>query len=325
MTKGGRSLRMTTQCCVNPPNPLYLLDMKTKFDLPRKSYMKSISVVVVLVSFALAACTSFGPKEAVCLSRNEVLEKLEGVIPYEEYSLSFNTSKEGSALTLWLVNQNVDSHVGEGLRDAIASALLEATVVVHQMDKTDECVGELFDFINVIIVDSDYVGVFSGMLSMENIPDSATLSEDELITLATSYKVDYRLREPMESFTIPPLDACTWGETREKIAQNFSVSNPNVDFFYMFDALGSTVWAQFVGPIEGETRGYAILKVKDIIEDLDCLYPPANKINTIIINGEGEVLLVGTLSQAEEISADTINGFNINDYTFSVLLEEEEE
>ena len=129
----------------------------------------------------------------------------------------------------------------------------------------------------------------------------------------------------MGVFTTPPNDACNWAETREKIARNFPVSNPNVDFFYMFDALGSTVWTQFLGPIEGGTAGYATLKVKEIIEDLDCLYPPANKITTIVIDGEGEVLLVGSISEADADSAEAVNGFDINDYTFSVLLESEEE
>jgi len=288
--------------------------------------MKSMPVIVMLALLTLAACSpSPKPKDEVCLSRSEILEKLEEVIPYEEYSLSFNTSEAGSSFTLWVVNPNLDSHAQEGLRDAIATALLEATAVVHQMYKADACVGELFDFINVIIVDPEYVGVFSGVLSLENMPDSEVLSEDELVTLATSFEVDYRLRDPMEVFAPLPYGACTWKETREKIARNFSASNPNVDFFYVYDALGSTVWTQFLGPLEGEARGYAILKVKEIIADLDCLYPPANKINTIIVDQEGKVLLVGSLSQAEEPSADVVNGFNISDYTFSVLLEPEGE
>jgi hypothetical protein len=311
--------------CNNRLNPVYFPDVKTQYHPPRKSFMKSIPVVFAVILFTLAACTSNGPQGDACPSRNEVLRKLEEVVPYEEYSLSFNTSKEGSLLTLWVVNPQVDSHTEEGLRDGIALALLEATAVVHQMYKADECTGELFDRANVIIVDPDYVGVFSGVLSLENMPDSASLSEDELVTLATSFEVDYRLRDPMEAFTPPPSDACTWKETREKIADNFALSNPNVDFFYMFDALGSTVWAQFLGPIEGGTTGYAVLKVGDIIDDLDCLYPPANKINTIIVDGEGEVLVVGTIAEVEEGSANAVNGFDINDYTFSMMLESEEE
>lgn len=286
--------------------------------------MKSIPVVLLLALFTLAACSPSTPQDGACPSRNEILENLERMIPYEEFSLSFNTSEEGGSITLWVVNPKVNSHAEEGLRDAIAFALLEATAVVHQMYRADECVGELFDFANVIIVDLDYVGVFSGVLYLEDIPEVETLSEDELVALATSFEVDYRLRDPMEAFTIPPANACTWSETREKIERNFSVSNPNVDFFYVFDALGSTVWAQFLGPFEGETKGYAILKVKEIIEDLDCLYPSANKITTIIVDGEGKVILVGTIT-ANFTSENAVNGFDIGDYTFSLLLEPEGE
>jgi hypothetical protein len=283
--------------------------------------MKSIPTIILIALLTLAACTPSAPRDDVCPSRIEILEKLEDIIPYEEYSLTFNTSEEGSAFTLWLVNPSLNSHMEEGLRDAIAKALLEATAVVHQMYKEDVCVGELFDFVNVIIVDPDYVGVFSGVLKLENMPDSEVLSEDELVALVTSFEVDYRLREPMEAFALPPGTMCTWKETREKIARNFSVSNPNVNFFFVYDALGSTVWAQFLGLLEGETRGFATLKVKEIINDLDCLYPAANKINTIVVDGEGKVLLVGSISQAKEPSADTVNGFDIKDYTFSLLLE----
>jgi hypothetical protein len=286
--------------------------------------MKSIPVVILLALFALAACTTTAPQDVTCQSRNEILEKLEGVVPYDEYSLSFNVSEGIASLTLWLVNPGLDSHVEEGLRDALGQALLEAAAVVHRMHQTDACVGELFDRVNVIIVDPDYVGVFSGVLSLGDIPDAESLSEEELVTLATSFEVDYRLREPMAAF-IPPSDtACTWAETREKIARNFPASNLNVDFFYVFDALGSTVWAQFVGPVEGETAGYAVLKVREMTDALDCLYPAANKISTIVVNGEGEVTLVGSIA-ASDSPENTVNGFDINDYTYGLIAGEEGE
>jgi hypothetical protein len=286
--------------------------------------MKSIPVIILLALFSLAACTPTTPQDVTCQSRNEILEKLEGVVPYDEYSLSFNVSEGIASLTLWLVNPNLDSHAEEGLRDAQGQALLEAAAVVHRMHQTDVCVGELFDRVNVIIVDPEYVGVFSGVLSLGNIPDAETLSEEELVTLATSFEVDYRLREPLAVFIPPSETACTWAETREKIARNFTVSNPNVDFFYRFDALGSTVWTQFAGPVEGETAGYAVLKVREIIEALDCLYPSANKISTIVVDGEGEVILVGSIA-ASDTAENAVNGFDINDYTYGLIAGDEGE
>lgn len=286
--------------------------------------MKSVPVVILLALFALAACTTTAPQDVACQSRNEILEKLEGVIPYEEYSLSFNVSEGIASLTLWLVNPGLDSHAEAGLRDALGQALLEAAAVVHRMHQTDACVGGLFDRVNIFIVDPEYVGVFSGVLSLGEVPDAETLNEEELIALATSFEVDYRLREPLAAFMPSSDTACTWAETREKIARTFPASNPNVDFFYRFDALGSTVWTQFVGPVEGETAGYAVLKVGEIIEALDCLYPPANKISTIVVNGEGEVTLVGSIA-ASDSPENTVNGFDINDYTYGLVAGEEGE
>jgi hypothetical protein len=281
--------------------------------------MKTMPRLILTALFTLTACTSTSSQSGECVANNEILEKLEAVIPYAEHSLSFYTSEEGSSLTLWVLDPTLNAHDFEGFRDSLPTALLQVTGVIHQFYVTDECVKTLFEFIYVIIVDPEYVGWFSGTLPMENIPDSAKLTEEELVNLTTSFDVDYNLREPIEFFLPPPETACTWSETHEKILRHFPAANANVDFFYVFDALGSAVWAQFTVPKQDDTVSYVLSLLAQIIDELDCLYPPPDKIITIVTDKMGEVLVVGTLPGAPPSSDAAINGFDISDYSFQIV------
>jgi len=285
--------------------------------------MKMISHLILIFLFTLTACTSTSTQSVECIADNEILEKLEAVIPYEEYSLSFNTSEEGSSLTLWVLDPALNAHYWDGFDDLLPKALLQITGVIHQLNLTDACVKTLFEFIYVIIVDPEYVGWFSGTLPVENIPDSPELTEEELFTLTTSFDVDYKLRDPIEFFLPPPETACAWPETHEKILRHFPAANPNVDFFYVFDALGGAVWAQFTVPGQEDTMSYVFSLLALIIGELDCLYPLPNKIITMVTDHTGELLVIGTIHAEDPSSETAINGFDISDYTFHMFSAEE--
>ncbi len=286
--------------------------------------MKTMPRFILVILFTLTACTSTSSQSDECVANNDILEKLEAAIPYEEFSLSFNTSEEGSSLTLWVLDPNLNAHYFDGFEELLPKALLQVTNVIHQLNVTQECMKTLFEFIYVIIVDSEYIGWFSGTLPLENIPDSATLTEDELVDLTTSFDVDYKLRDPIEFFLPLPETSCTWPETHEKILRHFPTANPNVDFFYVFDALGGAVWAQFTVPRQDDTLDYVFSLLSLIIDELDCLYPPPSKIITLVTDLSGELLVIGTLN-ANPSSEMAINGFDISEYTYHLFSSAEEE
>jgi hypothetical protein len=272
----------------------------------------------------MTACTSTSSQSDECIANNDILATLEAVIPYEEHSLSFNTSEEGSVLTLWVLDPNLNAHYFDGFEELLPRALLQVTSVIHQLNVTDGCVKTLFEFIYVLIVDPEYVGWFSGTLPIENIPDSASLTEEELVTLTTSFDVDYKLRDPIEFFISPPDNGCTWPETHEKILTYFPAANPNVDFFYVFDALGGAVWAQFTVPKQDDTLNYVFSLLSQIIDELNCLYPLPSKIITMVTDHTGELVVIGTIHRADSSSETAINGFDISDYSFHMFSSESE-
>ena len=101
-----------------------------------KYLMKIVTRLILAILFTMTACTSTSSQSDECVANNDILGKLEGVIPYDEFSLSFNTSEEGSSLTLWVLDPNLNAHYLDGFDELLPRALLQITSVIHQLNVT---------------------------------------------------------------------------------------------------------------------------------------------------------------------------------------------
>lgn len=283
--------------------------------------MKSSRRNIILAAFltALIYLSACQPKPETCAANDSLLKRMQAQVPFKEFSLSFNVIEGERALNFWVVDPNLDGSV-EYQQSSLENALFISTETLHKFNISNDCFSSEFDVINLIIVDSNYFGWFSGKLDPAAIPTQVILTEDELIDLAISFTADFVLTYPLDSSRPRPEGSCTWAETLKKIGTHFPLENPNAAFFLINNNETSSIWAQWIISDDVENPVESVLdSLLEIVTELDCIYPLPNQILTTVINSDGEAIILGTLPRVDTDSGFLLNGFDLDNYDGIIL------
>lgn len=287
-----------------------------------KSSLRNIILAASLTAIILlGAC---GSESEICAANDNLLKRMQAQVPFKEFSLSFNVIEEERSLNFWVVDPNLDGSA-ENQQSSLEASLLAATEIIHTFNTSYDCFSAEFDVINLIIVDPNYFGWFSGKLDPATIPTQETVTEDELIEVAISFAADFILTYQLDPTEPRPEGSCTWAETRKKIRTHFPQENPNIEFFLINNNETSSIWAQWIveedvaDPIES-----VLDSLLSIVTELDCIYPLPDQILTTVINLDGEAIILGTLPQVDTGTGSLLNGFDINYYDWIIRKPENE-
>jgi hypothetical protein len=223
-----------------------------------------------------------------------VLKNIKANFPYDEFEVSYHTIENLKSLDLWYMDPEIDlGATGDEIDQNAALAMRNAAFASQQLVKIDCCVAPLFDFVNPIVVDSNYNGWFSAQVDTNILTDSDKPGEDELSAIEASFEVGYyRTNAPTP---LPPAQSgsCSWQETRTKIQRHFSTERENVSFYFVIDETGSNVWAQWDGP----TGFLAMASILNVAMELNCLHPSPTQLFMIVVNEQGKVGMFSLLPE----------------------------
>jgi hypothetical protein len=190
-------------------------------------------------------------------------------------------------LVIWYVDLDLDpgapsSRIEEDRNEALARAVR----VAHAAVRSDDCVKQLFDKLNLIVVDLDYAGWVSASVAPQQIPTTEDMDDADVEALVQQLEIGYLLESHPAA---PPVTACTWREARQSIKGHFSPDRANVEFYFVVDRTGRNLWAQWDGPSD---PAIVITNLLNIQLELGCFDPSVNIIFTIV-NEAGQVTLAG--------------------------------
>ena len=256
-----------------------------------------------------------------CIIDNEFLSKLNSKIPYEEFNITHNIIDETYTLGIWFVDPELSTSVSEeNFEENKTLAISHAAEIIHILRNADPCV-EVFTVINPIVVDTNYFGWFSGTITPEEVPESQTITDDEINKIIDDIQIGYLIENPPEPLGPPPAGSCTWAETLEKINRHFNNETLNIGFYYVRDRNGNNVWAQWYVPDPSDAYLFALPSIMNIAMELDCLYPSPTNIYTIVMVQNHQMVIIGILPRSEsggELN-DMLNEFDIADYNYNIF------
>lgn len=225
---------------------------------------------------------------------NEVLSQLKEVISIEEFVITFNIldmPSGYSSLVIWFVDSEINPKA-QGLEIELNGeiAMQHAAMISTQLNNSNKCVASLFDVINPIVVDSKYNGWFSGEIMPNRLPNTNQVSNEQLATIIDAYKIVFLRDKPTTVFTSEKTGTCSWPEVHNKLHLHFSSTRENVGFYFVLDDVGTNVWAQW----DGSTDPLQLtVNLQNIVMELECLYPPPDRVIIIVVNEDGIVELLG--------------------------------
>jgi hypothetical protein len=222
-----------------------------------------------------------------------VVEKLRAHLEIVQTAVLHNELSDGVTLVIWYVDLDLDpgapsSRIEEDRNEALARAVR----VAHAAVRSDDCVKQLFDKLNLIVVDSQYAGWFSASVALRHIPATEDITEADLENIVQQLEIGYSIESHP---TDPPISSCTWWEARQAIKQHFSPDRTNVEFYFVVDRTGRNLWAQWDGPSD---PAIVITNLLNIQLELDCFDPSVNIIFTIV-NEAGQVTLAGWVPEGD--------------------------
>ena len=233
---------------------------------------------------------------------DQVLVNLDSVVPYEEFELSYNTVYGISSLVVWFVDPAIDPEANaDEIEESATLAVRDAIALSHQLATTDNCVAELFTHVNPVVVDRNYNGWFSGLIPVPVLLETASAFDESLWAIERSIEGEYRRDISPLPFGPVPDSSCTWVETRERIQYHFDPARQNVSFYFVVEDNGEAkVWAQW----DGAADAVSIAAMLNVARELDCLYPPADWMIVIIVDGAGNMQLLGRWPSEAFLSYD---------------------
>ena len=244
------------------------------------------------------------PAPSTACDPNEVVVELHNEVPFVEFVLRHNYAEGIRSLVLWYVDPDLDPLASaEALEANLDLAFEHALNLSAQLNRSDLCVGELFDGINPIVVDADYNGWLSGLIDPAMLPDSPMLSPAEIGALRANMQVNYSRTVPTDSLVRPsaPEGSCSWQDTVPRIHQHFSPERTNVGFYFVIDEGGVNIWSQWDGP---PVAGITMASMLNVLIELDCLYPVPTRLIVILVEDAGVVSLIGMVEGEVVTSGD---------------------
>jgi hypothetical protein len=255
------------------------------------------------------------PSPTPSCSRDSVLANLKKNVPYAVFDINYNSILDTSILGVWFVDPNVNPKTLK--MDPMDSAYLAFSHTVslsQEINYKDRCIEELFDSINLVVVDSGYNGWISVSVEPSKLPRIQNPNEAHLDGIMDDFQIFYvREKAPPKSRTAPA-KSCSWLEASRNIQSHFDSARENVSFQYIIDQTSAHVDAQWdsdLGNLEPKMWGAVqVASMLNIAMELNCLYPVPTVLNITVVDSSGKVLLVGSLPKPNR----PINQIDFNDF-----------
>jgi hypothetical protein len=229
---------------------------------------------------------------ASCL-HDGVLAQVKTAVPYEEFTVHHNVIGGVSTLVIWFVDPNLDPDAAaEEIPNVIHRAKQDAVQLIFRLHNSSSCIEKMFDVINTVVVDENYVGWLSTQLPPERVPDGEELKLVEENSLIDELIIAFAREERVQSY-VP--GSCSWPETRNRLFNHFSRERENVAFYYVIDDFGQNIWAQWDGPADPIMLS---LNMGNILLEAEC-FPPQANIFMIIVDDEGMARFVGVIPKMQ--------------------------
>lgn len=239
--------------------------------------------------------TPFPTKTAVpSCNADQTLKKLKSQIMFDESMLLHYKLLGTSFLVAWFVDPEINqSAIGSELAENNELALHHALILSQELKTSDACVSRLFDRINVIVVDKNYNGWFSGEIGTADLPSTIQIDEEQLDEISKLLEVGYIRDAAPANPGSAPSGSCTWIEARENIHNHFSSERENVNFYFVIDDNGGNVWAQWDSQPEFLSLNLPTSAL-NVATELDCLYPKPDWILFTIVDETGDMQIIGS-------------------------------
>jgi hypothetical protein len=226
--------------------------------------MKSKLILLLTISLLISGCASVFPEPtptstqtptatdtprptdtptpttdpmSLCEYDADFFTTLRAELPIDEVVIYRHFINGGHTLIVWYVEPELETEIStidelyENQEIAVANALVSAA----QLKRGYPCV-EYFDTIELVVVDSNYHGWFSGAINPEDIPD--TPYDSALTDLFDAAEIGYLRDEIPDSTDKAPSNSCDWVTTHEKIQQHYSPTLVNAAFYFVRDSRG---------------------------------------------------------------------------------------
>ena len=244
------------------------------------------------------ATVTMTPTKAPNCNANNVLKNLKSTINYDEYTILYNKKDGISTLMIWLIDPEIDPKAtGEKITANVNLAIRYAVKVSYHLISIDSCVSYLFNFINTIIVDQNYNGWFSGLISPKSLPKTEPTDIQQLDEIGKQFTINYSREKPTAPKKSAPAGSCTWREAKEKIHWHFAPDRENIGFYFVLDDTSASVWGEWDVPA-GLLLIAALPSLLNIIQEIQCLHPTPDRLVFILTDEKGTVLMIGILPQS---------------------------
>lgn len=285
---------------------------------------------VLWLSGLLVACAAFDQQPtlqptpaqiatAPC-ALSEALPQIDAMLASTEFEADYLTINHQLALSIWLVDEDIDPAATTPTISANARrALLTGIKLAHRMATDVPCARSLFDAVNPMIVDRNYNSWYIDVIPMIAIPAASSVTDDILIASIeqNGSQIAYLRRSPPR----PPVIAdtgqsCTWAEAHRQIMAVFGTARRNVSAYLIVgyeavpDSTGrEPVYAQvqWDGATPADWEQPVVLAVlEQLVTSVACLNPPVDRLETFVVDANGRVmvyaLVPGALIHANPVS-----------------------
>jgi len=221
-----------------------------------------------------------------------------------DMAVLYNTINGVSSLAVWFVDPDINPSAGAGeLAENGKLAMRDALALAAKMSASDPCIGQLFQQINPIVVDTGYNGWFSGQISPRDLPGSDVTDEEALDARAEKFDIGFLRDKLTAKATVAPVGTCSWKEAKAGAKMHFAPTRQNIAFFLVQDDMGVNVWAQW--DTKAEYLQYDLpASILNIAMEMECLHPQPDRIIFEIVDESGEMLFTGFWNWADAENQD---------------------
>ena len=219
-------------------------------------------------------------------SADDLIEKLKQQVPYDDYTLSYNTFGGVRYLLFWIVDLNINPKATEAeLATNFDLAVKDSIELAHKLNQAELCTAQLFDAINPVVVDANHNGWFSGLIDIKDLPSSAELTEGDISTIKDSILAKgVWQRQTVTDIQNIPSSSCSWSEVLEKVSRHFFEAPLNA-YILVADNNGITFTVQF----QGNGVGDEAVVFLNTGREVSCLQPSVDMILVILVDKNGNV------------------------------------
>jgi hypothetical protein len=235
-----------------------------------------------------------------------IVQALRQDFPFGEASVSHNRVLDVTALVVWFVDPELDTgEVSDAIQAQAQLARDQAILITSWILRSQRCAADLFERINVMVVDRDYQLRFSGTAGFRELAATLQPNGERLESLVGVFTIEaLSMASATRTGAVVPPEACTWREARSRWMSQFDADLSTVAFYVSVDEQGTDVWAQWQGPNPRLVPAEFLSGLIYVGSQLGCLYPPLDTMWVVYVDWEGTAQTVGRLMGSALESAD---------------------